>query len=48
MRFVRCECKDCHNEFMITFDNNIEDYKVSCPICKSENVKYTWINGDTD
>ena len=44
MRYARCECKDCGQEYMVKFDNGTPPYQLSCIICKSTNVKYTWID----
>lgn len=45
MKFARCECKDCGQEYIITFKNSYPKGKdITCPICKSCMVKVTWID----
>jgi len=43
-KFARLECLDCNNEFFIVLLNDIPKYNLSCPICKSSNLKTTWID----
>jgi len=47
MRFARCECKKCDQEFVITFSNDILKHSLVCPICgckDNKQIKITWID----
>jgi hypothetical protein len=43
MRYIEAVCKECKNEFKITFKNDIPPFDIVCPLC-GNNVKYIKIN----
>ena len=43
MRFAKGECRRC-GEVMITFKEDYPPFVLSCPICRLELIKYSWID----
>jgi len=43
MRFIEALCKECNNEFKITFKEDIIPLLIHCPICGGS-VKYLRID----
>ena len=43
MKYIECTCKQCENEFKITFKEDIPPFEIKCPICSGD-VIYNKIN----
>ena len=48
MKVVECTCKDCRANFKIERKRGLPPWKLLCPVCGSNIVEITKINGGSE
>jgi len=40
MKFIECTCSNCNLSYKITFDEDISEFSLYCPVCGCNDIQY--------